>query len=180
MGPDIIRLVLGPREAHSQVQASRNINASFKGLPCSPFVFERGPGEPDGGSCRVPGASPPGPLPGGSCPTQLAKDGCSTDKTAKLCEACAALHKRDLQAAGCTQKAVKQLCEGTSPSPGPAPGPGPGPGPGPAPGPGESCAAREASLHPNVLEQTHLSKKNRISFFDIGVVLSHKLVLSQM
>ena len=180
MGPDIIRLVLGPREAHSQVQASRNINASFKGLPCSPFVFERGPGEPDGGSCRVPGASPPGPPPGGSCPTQLAKDGCSTDKTAKLCEACAALHKRDLQAAGCTQKAVKQLCEGTSPSPGPAPGPGPGPGPGPAPGPGESCAACEASLHPNVLEQTHLSKKNRISFFDIGVVLSHKLVLSQM
>ena len=101
-------------------------DASFKGLPCNPYVLPPGaPGVPEGGSCRVPGASPPGPpgpAPSGNCSAQLVKDGCSASAGQEACDACAGKHQSNLRRAGCTSEQVQQLCAAGGPTP-PPPGP---------------------------------------------------------
>jgi hypothetical protein len=80
------------------------------------------------------GTSPPSPPtpaphpPHASCAAQLAQDGCKPSLGVEACAACADAHRADLRAAGCTQPAVRSLCEPSGPAPAPRP-----PAPAPAP-----------------------------------------------
>jgi len=79
-------------------------NASAHGLPCNPQS-----------GCRF--QPSPSPSPGGGCEKQLATDGCmATWRSTSSCESCAEKHEADLQAAGCTRKAVQSLCESVEPA----------------------------------------------------------------
>lgn len=74
---------------------------SADGLPCNPAA-----------GCQVPG---PGPAPSGGCRTELEKLGClkqstGPDEGLNNCEKCAEAHREVLEKAGCTVKAVEQLC----------------------------------------------------------------------
>ena len=67
-------------------------------------------------SCRSPDGLPCNPtcngIPSGNnCAAELKTLGCSTAKTAKLCENCARSHRAQLNQAGCTTALVEQLCE---------------------------------------------------------------------
>jgi hypothetical protein len=89
------------------------LTAKYKQVETCPQSFDGLPCNPDAKKCQVPSPTPgpgPGP-PSGGCSAQLRKDACSTDKTTQLCEACAELHRKDLTAAGCSQKDVVQLCK---------------------------------------------------------------------
>ena len=77
-------------------------NASAQGLPCNPMS-----------GC----AFQPSPSPGDGCEKQLATDGCMAKwRSTSSCESCAEKHEADLQAAGCTRKAVQSLCEAVEPA----------------------------------------------------------------
>jgi hypothetical protein len=60
----------------------------------------------DDGLVSSPGAAPAP----SSCVAGLTKDGCLPNSEAD-CETCAKVHEKDLRAAGCTPKAVEQLCK---------------------------------------------------------------------
>jgi len=137
-GPQSWQLLLGDWffEVNQFQQYHRLVEHCPTELPCNTNpVCKFSGSSPTPGPPGPPGPGPaPGP-PSSGCAAQLGKDGCSTlNKT--LCEACAEVHTKDLEAAGCTRKGIQQLCEA-----------GPGPAPSPTP-PTETCAACETRLCP--------------------------------
>ena len=153
-GPQSWQLLLGDwffevNEFQHLHRLVENCPTTSTGLPCNtnPVCKFAGSGPTPG----PPGPGPaPGPAPGppsSGCAAQLAKDGCSTLHNKPLCEACAEVHAKDLEAAGCTREDIQQLCEA------------PPPAPSPTPPPAETCAACEKRLCPGESGQGKACKK---------------------